>query len=165
MKIRFLIYFFLLLSSAAAVRASGFGISPSSMGFSLLEGSESSRQLILYNTGGSAGFSVTSSSQDIVVTPSNGVLPGNGKAIVTVTAKGRKAGLYREDITVRFFEPGSENKVSLGLGLSVAVKIAVSKASAVQANAFVGSLISLGIVISGISSYIGIKKLSKTQHL
>ncbi len=165
MKSLFLFYFFLLIAIADAAAAAGFGISPSSLGFGMEEGSESSRQLVLYSTGKQADFTITSSSKNVVVAPSSGVLPDNGRAVVTITARGRKAGTFREELAVRFYDKPGGIQVSIGLGMSVAVNMVVSKPAGAEASAAVGSLLSAGIVLSGVAAYAAAGRLRKAQTL
>ena len=161
MRASCLIYFFGFLSIAAIIFvgntqfsvAAGFGVSPSTLDFTVEEGSESSRQLIIYNTGKESGFSVQSSSPEVVlVFPSSGTLPEGGTAIVTVTAFGKKVGTSESEITVSV-NSHENGRVGVALGAAVAVKLSVVKGSVLSANAFVGMLLSTFIVMFGLCAY------------
>ena len=161
MRASFLIYLFCFLSAAAIIfavntkstAAAGFGVSPSTLDFTVKEGSESSRQLIIYNTGKESEFSAESSSPEVVlVFPSSGTLPEGGTAIVTVTAFGKKAGTSESEITVSV-NSHENGRIGVALGAAVAVNINVIKSSALSANALVGMLLSTGIVLLGITAY------------
>ncbi|MBI2550542.1 hypothetical protein HYV83_05185 [Candidatus Woesearchaeota archaeon] len=166
MKASCLIYWFCFLSAATIIfagntkssAAAGFGVSPSTLDFTVEEGSESSRQLTLYNTGKESEFNAESSSPEVVlVSPSSGTLPEGGTVAVTVTAFGKKAGTSESEIimSVNSHENG---RVSVALGAAVAVKLSVVKGSVLSANAFVGILLSASIVLFGLSGYYASRK-------
>jgi hypothetical protein len=158
-----LVFIFLLLALASSVEALGFGISPSRLDFALGKNAQASRQLILYNTGDEATFELESNTSSIALTPASGVLPGNGVALVNVTAHGNQPGLEAARIQVKFSNPDS-GSINIGLGMAVAVKILVKEATA-KANVLVGFLISAIIVISGVAAAWRIRKISqKAQH-
>lgn len=148
----------IIVNNSFAVIATGFGVSPSSLDFTVEEGSESSRQLIIYNTGKESGFNVESSSPEAVrVFPSGGTLPEGGTALVTVTAFGKKAGSSESEITVSV-NSHDNGRVGIALGAAVAVKLNVVKGSALSASAFVGMLLSAGIVLFGVAAYYALRK-------
>ncbi len=166
MKASCLIYWFCFLSAATIIfcvntkssAAAGFGVSPSALEFTVEEGSESSRQLIIYNTGKESGFSAESSSPEaVLVFPPSGTLLEGGTAIVTVTAFGKKIGTSESEITVSV-NSDENGKVGVELGAAVAVNINVIKSSALPANAFVGMLLSASIVLSGVAAYYASRK-------
>lgn len=161
-----LIYWFCFLSAAAIIfaantkssAAAGFGVSPSALDFTVEESSESSRQLIIYNTGKESEFSVKSSSPELLrAFPLSGTLPEGGTAAVTVTALGKKVGTSESEITVSF-NSHENGKVGVALGAAVAVKLSVVKGPALPASAFVGTLLSTGIVLFGASAYCASRK-------
>ncbi len=161
------IYYFLFLLLAAAtgainasqnVTGAGFGVSPSTLDFIVEEGSESSRQLIIYNTGKESEFNAGSSSPEVVqVFPSRGTLPEGGQVLATVTAFGEKVGTSKNEVMVSV-NSHENGKVGVELGAAVAVNINVIKSSALSANAFVGMLLSTGIVLFGIAAYYASRK-------
>ncbi len=142
---------------AAPASATGIGVSPSSLEFVVEEGSQSSRQLILHNTGiEEAGFTLSSNSEMLKVWPKTVEIPGNGRARATVTASGTKAGKISAELLVEAAGGGGSD-VSLSLGTSIIARINVIKASA-AANALVGASISTGIVALGVSAYLAFGK-------
>jgi len=165
MRLLLIIYFFLFLAAAQSVFAYGFGISPSELNFAVEKGAESSRQLILHNTGSQVKFTAASDNGLVSVSPASGIVPENGKTAVAVAVSGNRAGEFHDTVTVRFFNPDDASGVSLGLGMSVAVRISVTEPVAAQASIIVGSLISTGIIASGLSAYLAAKRLKKAQHL
>ena len=124
MRAFLLIYLFCFIAAAAGILvcsskasvAAGFGVSPSTLDFSVEKGSKVARQLIIYNTGEAAAFRAASSNPLAVqVSPSEGVIGTGAASHITVTATGEKAGSSREEIIVSFSSLGSVNDVALQL--------------------------------------------------
>ncbi len=157
MNLSLIIYSFLILAAMlhgpGIASAAGIGIAPSSLDFSVNEGSSASRQLLVYNTGsGEAIFSLASSSTErLSVKPEKAAIPGGGMASFIVTASGTRAGESDEAIFGEV-EDGSGG-VRISLGTAVRVKIRVANAALQPANAFVGVSLSAGIVMAGLSAY------------
>lgn len=148
----------IIVNNSLAVIAAGFGVSPSSLDFTVEEGSEASRQLTIYNTGKESGFNVESSSPELVqVFPSSGTLPEGGLVLVTVTAFGKKVGSSENELKISFASQTSK-EVSVALGAVVAVKLNVVKGSALSASAFVGMLLSTSIVLFGLAAYYALRR-------
>ncbi|MBI2144763.1 hypothetical protein HYU18_00400 [Candidatus Woesearchaeota archaeon] len=159
MNFSFLIYFFLLLvATAGNAGAAGFGVSPSSLEFSLSEGSEASRQLVIFNTGkDSVDFSILAS-PSIRVRPESGEIGGGKAAAATVTVIGTKAGVANGELAVSLGSSrNAENRVSLSLGTSVPVTVRVVK-GVPAASAFVGILVSVVIVVAGLGVCIPLRQ-------
>lgn len=147
-----------IANNSQTVAAAGFGVSPSTLDFTVEEGSESSRQLIIYNTGKESEFSIESSSPEVVrASPSSGILPEEGTAVATVTALGKKVGTSESKLAISFGSH-ARNEVSVALGTIVAVKLSVVKGPALSASAFVGMLLSTFIVLFGASAYCASRK-------
>lgn len=164
----FIYYFSFFLAVAASTAgyfphravAAGFGVSPSSLNFVVEEGSESSRQLIIYNTGADALFMASSDNPAITVTPSTAMLGESESAAVTVTATGKKAGKSSGEILISFIPEGSSagNEVLFSLGTRVGVSLTVVESAMSSANFFVGVLASAGIVVAGLSAYLALRR-------
>ena len=136
--------------------ASGFGVSPSSLEFAVEKGSEASRQLIIYSTGGPSEFNAVSSNPELIkVHPETGTITEEGAAWLIVTAFGKKAGVANEHIAISFKNPqiNGNKEIALSLGTYVAARLSVVEMAAKSANAFVGFLVSLGIIAAGLSVY------------
>ncbi len=169
---RFIYYFSFFLAVAASTTsyfphravAAGFGVSPSSLDFTVVEGSESSRQLTIYNTGADARFMASSDNPAITVVPSTAMLGKSESAAVTVTAAGKKAGKSSGEILISFIPEGGSagNEVLFSLGTRVGVSLAVIENAVQSANFFVGMLASAGIVVAGLSLYLPIR--SRVRH-
>lgn len=169
--------FFILFFAAAAVTAVtaitnsqnvgavGFGVSPSSLEFVVEKSTQAQRQLIIYNTGEeTAEFSATSSSPlALRVTPEKGIIKESGTAAVIVTATGKDVGTAIEEISIGInkHNSNSDKEVSLSLGTEIAVKLAVVETSALAANAFIGALLSISIVLTGVAAYYASKKKAR----
>lgn len=160
--------FWLVVAAAIAcfsqdIAAAGFGVSPSSMEFVVEKGSEVSRQLIIYNTGRSAGFNAVSSNPELIsVAPGNGTISEDGIEKLTVTAFGKKAGSVDGQVVIYVNPQGEgDSDISLSLGTSVAVKLLVAELEAVPANFLVGSFLSASIVIAGLLAYFPIRSRAR----
>lgn len=179
MQYSFFIYyfrFFLFLSLAATAamvfisvnsqtaNAAGFGVSPSSLEFTVEKGTEVSRQLIIYNTGRAAEFEAESSNLELVmVYPSSGIIDEGGTATITVTATGKTAGTKKEEINVRIsglseLSGNGDKEVGISLGAGIPVKVIVVNSASVAANAFVGVMLAMGIVLFGLAAYYASRK-------
>ncbi len=164
MRDNYFIYYFLFLAAALigfsqSASAAGFGVSPSNIGFTVEKGLSASRQLIIYNTGTDAQFTAASNDPAIAVEPSAGLVRKGKATVLTVTASGKKPGKSASEILVNLAHdrnPGRE--VMLSLGTRVGVSLAVIESAVPSANFFVGMLTSAGIVVSGLSAYLAMRR-------
>jgi hypothetical protein len=162
----FVFFVFILFFEINIVSANGFGVSPSSLNFSIFKGSESSRQVIIYNTGNEdAFFNATTTNLSIALFPSFGLIEKNSRSLIEVKVSGSRIGEENGEVIIRFSSPKAENMVSLGMGLSVKVGIAVNNPPRTDPDTLIGSVISAGIIITGFSSYSAFRKLHKSQAL
>ncbi len=155
MKARLLIYLFFFLITSCYATAEGFGVSPSSLEFTLRRGEESSRQLIIYNTGDEAvEFGISSQSYQLSFSPEQGSIPAGGSSTVIVTATGKALGHSSEEISMNI---GGNHKEGIGisLGTSVPVSLHVLDSGISSANPAIGIILSGGILASGLAAFYG----------
>ena len=142
-----------MIFAAGQAGAAGFGVSPGSLNITLEEGSEVSRQLLIYNTGfNAADFSITTGA-GIKAFPSSGRIDGKKSAVVEIKVIGARAGLQDSDIMVSIAEPSIDGEISFSLGTVIPVSVKTLAGKSLAANAFGGGLLSLGIIFSGIVVY------------
>ena len=145
--------------------AAGFGVSPSSLEFTVEKGAEASRQLMIYNTGAAARFVANSGNPAITVVPGTAMLGESESAVATVTATGKKLGKSSGEILISFTPDGSSagNEVLFSLGTRVGVSLNVIESSARSANFFVGMLTSSAVVVGGLFAYLALRRKSARQ--
>ncbi len=169
-QLRLIYYFlfFLFIAAAAVIHspqsaiAAGFGVSPSSLEFTVEKGSEASRQLTIYNTGADAQFAAISGNPAVTVAPGTAMVGESKSVVATVTATGKKLGKSSGEILISFTPEGSSagNEVLFSLGTRVGVSLNVVESAMHSANFFVGILTSAAIVVSGLSAYLALRRKS-----
>ena len=149
----------ILICSSEASVAAGFGVSPSTLDFTVEKGSEASRQLIIYNTGQAAEFNAVSSNPELIsVYPSSGAISEEGTKRLAVTVFGKNEGVAYEHIVISMNPRMSmAGDISLSLGTNIAAKVHVIESAARYANFLVGILLSAGIIIAGLLAYLSIR--------
>lgn len=160
----FLLFAAIMVSQAAAA---GFGVSPSSLEFQVEAGSQSSRQLLLYNTDmETVEFSMaTSNPETLQIWPEIVTVAGDSVAGIRVTAIGAKPGEAMEEISISMSGGGREGEVGLALGTMVPAKLRVINGQAITANAVIGTLLSAGIAFFGTAAYLLARaKLGRTTN-
>ena len=167
MRAFLLLYLFCFIAMGAGILvcnskvsvAAGFGVSPSTLDFTVEKGSEASRQLIIYNTGDAAEFKAVSSNPELIsVYPISGTISEEGTEKLTVTAFGKKAVAADEQIMISMNPQISRaGDISLLLGTNVAARVRVIQSAARSADFLVGSLLSASIVIAGLLAYLPIR--------
>ena len=144
----------ILVCNSKVSVAAGFGVSPSTLDFTVEKGSEASRQLIIYNTGDAAEFKAISSNPALVqVSPSEGIISTGAASHITVTATGENAGSSLEEITVSLSSHNNGGEVSLQLGTAIAVRLYVVESAKKLANPAVGLVIAASILLVGTAAY------------
>lgn len=160
MKVFPLFYFLSFIFAAGHVVAAGLGVSPSSLEFSVREGEEASRQLVIYNTGTDAAeFSISASSSHIKVFPESGKIAGGKAAVSTITAAGAKPGLDSGELIVSLGSGSSENRIAFALGTAIPVSLNVIANGAAAANGAIGALVSAGTFVAGLAGYYRLRRL------